>query len=209
MHRTLGEDYDPDVYGDASNERGYKPADPPGDAATVLPAQSMNSIQEEICNLIEYTGLTLEADADADKAAGWDQLTTAVRRLTNNEYSLNKEAGPIGSTGLVGALAMTLPVSGKYRFILIAQIEIPTVSLSGQFNINIITGVTSLPSIEFAGVSGSATPLKGTILYDDIIDIAPGNEVITVNVNTANNVSGSNLSLYALKLNSSHIDQGW
>ena len=73
MHRTLGEDYI-----EVGGKRLYQNANPPTVKATRLPAASMNAIQEEICNVIEKAGLTLNTDDSTDEAAGWDQLWDAI-----------------------------------------------------------------------------------------------------------------------------------
>lgn len=78
MHRTQGEDFDPDLYQDSTNKRGFKAATPPSDNATRLAFETMNAIQEEIANLIERAGVTLQATASADRAAGWEQLYQAI-----------------------------------------------------------------------------------------------------------------------------------
>ena len=79
MHRTEGEDYDNDLYGNGTNKRGYKPESAPSaDDGTRLPAEAMNAIQEELCNLLEAVGIAPNTTAAADKAAGWNQLYTAI-----------------------------------------------------------------------------------------------------------------------------------
>lgn len=78
MHRTQGEDFDPDLYDDATNKRGFKPANPPSSNATRLSAESMNAIQEELSNLVELCGLTLNTSSASDRAAGWHQIYDAI-----------------------------------------------------------------------------------------------------------------------------------
>lgn len=70
MHRTEGEDY---VL--VGGKRLYQPANPPINAATRLPAEAMNAIQEEICKVIEMAGMTLAVGASSDT---WGQLWEAL-----------------------------------------------------------------------------------------------------------------------------------
>ena len=77
MHRTQGEDYV-----EIDGKRMYQAANPAtATKATRLPADDMNAIQEEIAGAIESAGITLRATASADKAAGYTQLTAAIRAL--------------------------------------------------------------------------------------------------------------------------------
>lgn len=79
MHRTQGEDFDTDLYQNATNKRGYKPESGPNtDDGTRLPAEAMNAIQEELANLITACGVAINADAASDRSAGWAQLTQAI-----------------------------------------------------------------------------------------------------------------------------------
>lgn len=65
MHRTNGE----------GNVAGAFTGGPP---ATCLTPEFLNSIQEEICNVIEYAGLTVATDGYSDTKT---QLLTAIRTL--------------------------------------------------------------------------------------------------------------------------------
>jgi hypothetical protein len=76
MHRTEGDSNDPNKNG--TGKRGYRSATPASIAATALPAEAMNAIQEEICLVIENAGLTLNASASADRTAVWGQLYEAI-----------------------------------------------------------------------------------------------------------------------------------
>lgn len=92
MHRTEGVDYTTEA-----GKRRYIDPNLPSVRGTVLNAESMNAIQEEICNVIEKAGLTLNATAAADRADGWDQLWAALTAR-----------GIIGTNAL-GALSVTNP----------------------------------------------------------------------------------------------------
>lgn len=126
MHRTQGEDFDPDVYQDATNKRGYRPASPPLINATRLPAESMNAIQEEMCNLIETVGMGLEPDAAADRANGWNQLYQAIFQMSHgtslmlamNSVHANRlidatlTAAKLNQSTIMAPLSTTIPGSG-------------------------------------------------------------------------------------------------
>lgn len=73
MHRTQGEDYI-----EEGGLRRYRPATPPSIPATRYPAESANAVQEEICNVIEKSGIAVAADAAEDRADGWEQLYNAI-----------------------------------------------------------------------------------------------------------------------------------
>lgn len=76
MHRTEGEDYILE-----GGKRRFAAANPPSQKATRLPAEFMNAVQEEICNVITAANpaIALNADAAADRAAGWGQLLKALQ----------------------------------------------------------------------------------------------------------------------------------
>lgn len=73
MHRTEGVDYTTE-----EGKRRYIDPNLPSVRGTILNAESMNALQEEICNVIEKAGLTLNATAAADRTDGWDQLWAAI-----------------------------------------------------------------------------------------------------------------------------------
>lgn len=66
MHRTQGPDDTAGIYKET----------PP---ATVINANAMNALQEEIARTIEGAGLTVAASGAADAIAGWHQLEEAIR----------------------------------------------------------------------------------------------------------------------------------
>jgi hypothetical protein len=76
MHRTEGEDYILE-----GGKRRFAAANPPSQKATRLPAEFMNAVQEEICNVITAANPTivLNAGAAADRTAGWGQLLKALQ----------------------------------------------------------------------------------------------------------------------------------
>lgn len=78
MHRTLG-----DGYVIVDGKRVYADEDPPTRDATQLRHEEMNAIQEEICNVIESTGATLNAGTEAISAM--TQLNTAIGFKIGNE----------------------------------------------------------------------------------------------------------------------------
>lgn len=92
MHRTEGVDYTTE-----EGKRRYIDPNLPSVRGTVLNAESMNALQEEICNVVEKAGLTLNATAAADRAAEWDQLWEAIT-----------SSGIIGTQAL-SASAVTTP----------------------------------------------------------------------------------------------------
>ena len=76
MHRTQGEDYILE-----SGKRRFAQANPPTQKATRLPAEFMNAVQEEICNVIAAAtpAITLNPTAADDRTAGWSQLLKAIQ----------------------------------------------------------------------------------------------------------------------------------
>jgi hypothetical protein len=94
MHRIEGDDAE--INGNGAGRDGYRDATPPSIAATILTAEAMNAIQEEICLVIENCGLTLNASASADRAAVWGQLDEAIfesNRGTTDMLALNSVDG--------------------------------------------------------------------------------------------------------------------
>lgn len=73
MHRTEGEDFVIE-----SGKRRYQKAVPPNTPATRLPAESTNSFQEEICNVIELNGVALATNAANDRTANWRQMHDVI-----------------------------------------------------------------------------------------------------------------------------------
>ena len=73
MHRTDG-----NGYVEVGGERRFADRNLPTYAGTIVEEQSMNAIQEEICNVIEYAGLTLRSSGATDESAGWTQLRDAI-----------------------------------------------------------------------------------------------------------------------------------
>lgn len=77
MHRTEGEDY---VVEDG--KRRFINANPPTQKATRLPAEFMNAVQEEICNVINAAlpAIPLNPTASEDRTSGWTQLLQALQQ---------------------------------------------------------------------------------------------------------------------------------
>jgi hypothetical protein len=73
MHRTEG-----DGYVLESGYRRFVDQDLPYEPGTVLPSEWANAVQEELVNLIESAGLTLETSAANDRTSGWTQLKEAI-----------------------------------------------------------------------------------------------------------------------------------
>lgn len=79
MHRTLG-----DSYGTSGTKRIYRAEVPGVSPPTQVRHEEMNSLQEEICNVIEATGASLQAGTEA--IDDMDQLNTAI------DYKVTQEA---------------------------------------------------------------------------------------------------------------------
>lgn len=75
-HRTEGEDNNPNQNG--TGKRGFQPANPPTTGATRYAYEDANMTQEELCNVIELTGGTVNIDAAADRAAGFRQVYDTI-----------------------------------------------------------------------------------------------------------------------------------
>jgi len=73
MHRI---DYD--GYTTEDGKRRFIDQAEPGTPGTILGAQWMNAVQEEIAGVVVRAGLTLAATPAADRTAGWFQLHTAI-----------------------------------------------------------------------------------------------------------------------------------
>lgn len=71
MHRTEGPDYIDEGVG----LRRYKVSPPP---ATVANHEAFNALQEELVNVVEYAGITLNTTAVADRTEGWIQVRDAI-----------------------------------------------------------------------------------------------------------------------------------
>lgn len=69
---------DSDGYITVSGKRRFVDQSLPTYQGTVDGSYWANMVQEEIANVIEYCGLTLEASGSADEAAGWVQLKEAI-----------------------------------------------------------------------------------------------------------------------------------
>lgn len=77
MHRTEGEDYVVE-----GGKRRFINANPPIQKATRLPAEFMNAVQEEICNVISAAtpAIPLNDTAAEDRTNGWTQLLQALQQ---------------------------------------------------------------------------------------------------------------------------------
>lgn len=87
MHSTQGDSFDPDLYDDGSNIRGFRPANPPAILATKYAFSSANAVQEEISNIMRLNGIALAPDAATDKSNGWRQMYDTIfqsKKLTKN-----------------------------------------------------------------------------------------------------------------------------
>jgi len=73
MHRV-----DADGYKTVSGKRRFEDQSLPGTAGTLDAELWKNAVQEELCNLIEYTGITLKSTGLIDEASGWNQLRQAI-----------------------------------------------------------------------------------------------------------------------------------
>ena len=73
MHRI---DYD--GYVTESGLRRFIDQLEPGTPGTILGAQWMNAVQEELANVVTAAGETVQASPSADRAAGWHQLADAI-----------------------------------------------------------------------------------------------------------------------------------
>lgn len=73
MHRI---DYD--GYTIEGGNRRFIDQNEPSTPGTILGAEWMNAVQEEICNVLTYAGETPSASAAADRAFGWAGLRNAI-----------------------------------------------------------------------------------------------------------------------------------
>ena len=73
MHRV-----DADGYITVGGERRWVDRNLPTYTGTLDAAYWNNAVQEEICNVIEYAGLTLATSGATDESAGWEQLKDAI-----------------------------------------------------------------------------------------------------------------------------------
>jgi hypothetical protein len=145
MHRTQGEDFGPNANG--VGKRGYIPANPPSNLATRLPAEAMNSIQEEICNVIELTGLNLSSSADVDRATGWVQLYNAIFKTKHIDDDSIKDNSisdikiiSLNFSKLIGDYYKSNGTSANYRTLFIKTPEV------GQSNpLQIFLGYSTIP----------------------------------------------------------------
>lgn len=124
MHRTEGEDFNPDVYGDASNKPGHQTANPPSQFATRFTSSLANALQEEIANVVEHAGLTLNTSATDE--ANWDQLkealfasgaisSPALSATVKGKYQ-KKTSSDVTTTGIISALTFVLEENSVYQF---------------------------------------------------------------------------------------------
>lgn len=78
MHRTVGNAYIEIVVESQTIRVSQDETGVEGEYGTEFYAGLVNSMQEEICRVVEYAGLTLYADDVADKAGAWGQLRDAI-----------------------------------------------------------------------------------------------------------------------------------
>lgn len=117
MHRTEGDGF----VVEGGNNR-FKDQALPTYPGTVDTAEYNNAVQEEICNLIELLGGTVEADAATDRANGWRQLYDLLlddENITDaamSDFDLEKGFGNIETTfGLYSLLAVPGEVTLHYE----------------------------------------------------------------------------------------------
>jgi hypothetical protein len=142
----------------------------------------LNDVQENVCGVIESTGITLE---DSDSNGGAGQLQQAVRRLTGSNYGLiiasmspvtltPDSAGRIVVNAAAGNIVITLPLSASMAGTLCGS----AVSNSIAFKIfrddnssNTVTIQTAgSDNIGFAGLTGTSfliPPLATAELFSD------------------------------------------
>ena len=161
MHRTEGIDYTTE-----DGKRRYIDPNLPAVRGTVLNAESMNSIQEEICNVIEKAGLTLNASAALDRTDGWDQLWAAITSrgiigtaaLANLGVTREKlAAGAVDGTKASSATAQTILFSGEY------QNGDPGVARAG-YTTGTSSKKTGLAGVGMPHTTGNTLPRPSTIV---------------------------------------------
>lgn len=132
MHRTLGEDYI-----EVGGKRLYTDPNPPTVKGTVLPADAMNAIQEEIAKVIESAGIELAADGDTDT---WDQLYKAIFEST-----------ALGSSALATSSVTEGKIAGSA--VTTGKLANGSVTKEKAYNTNKTTVVDGVPSYGVGGVS--------------------------------------------------------
>ena len=85
-----------DAYGHASNQ--FTDGNPPGVPATVVDDTWLNSVQEEICEVVEFTGATLNSGDTT-------QLRTAIQTIAGggiqSDFAIANNQSATNITGLV------------------------------------------------------------------------------------------------------------
>jgi len=117
MHRTEG-----DAFVIEGGKRRFKDQDLPTYPGTVDTAEYNNAVQEEICNIIETLGGTVEPDAATDRANGWHQLYTLLLQSAKiddaalKDFNLAKGYGNIATVlGLYSLLAVPGEITLHYE----------------------------------------------------------------------------------------------
>lgn len=106
MHRIDGADIAP--HSNGQNKPGFQQGDPlSGREATEVTASFMNSVQEELCNVIESADIALEKNQN-------NQLQSAIRSLINKALpawsSIQNKPDSLGGYGIRDAAPIHSPV---------------------------------------------------------------------------------------------------
>lgn len=174
MHRTEGEDH---IIEDG--KRRYTQAIPPTQAATRLPAEAMNSIQEEIANVIEKAGLTLSASASADRTAGWEQLYKAIF-----------ESGKL--TG--AAIAANAITQAKMADNSVGTNELIDDAITGD---KVIDRTLTLQSQAFNSTLGQIVYSNANITQDEVITLTiPARCTLMIKATIAPGIAASNIQTW-------------
>jgi len=96
MHRTLGDGYITDPVEPAKTV--FADEDPPTRDATQLRHQEVNAYQEEIANVIEAEGYSLNADSETIQQM--DQLNTAIDKKVSDAVGAEAISRSSGDAGL-------------------------------------------------------------------------------------------------------------
>lgn len=170
MHRTDATDFATDI---GNGERGFK--ETPAGNETVVAANFMNAVQEEIAYVITQAGLTLRATGAADAAAQWQQLYPAIEILIANAIAvLNSD--DISNNSIVSGADLTQALN---------NIESDVVDNQTNLSAHIVNAAAHLASNLTNDSSVSGTKIS------DALNTLLG----AINTNTAN--IGSNAAAIA------------
>lgn len=161
-----------------------------GVPATVLGAIEMNNIQEEICNVIEEAGITVD-----QTGVTFNQMKDAILTLignggTQSSVAIANNSGPLDVTGLVFNSANI--AAARVLFHLERRTDSQSVTEHGEFHIaydnennswSIVTvshgddaevsfTITAAGQVQYTSNDLTGTTYSGTIRFTNIITVA-------------------------------------